>query len=119
MRRCKGTFDVLFGIEQQIEEGGNGGAVQQRNQGRTEIWHLTQQELPMKAQAVRIERIRQEEFSWQSTATWEQLWEQDKGRLSRSQEMKEELPKHGRTSEEEWKWQRGIVVHPPGESQWN
>ena len=34
-------------------------------------------------------------FLWQLTATWEQLWEQKKGRWSRSQEMKEELPKHG------------------------
>ena len=51
-----------------------------------------QQESLMKEQAVRIERIHQEEFLWQSTATWEQLWEQKKGRLSRSQEMKEELP---------------------------
>ena len=47
-----------------------------------------QQESLMKEQAVRIERIHQEEFLWQSTATWEQLWEQKKGRLSRSQEMK-------------------------------
>ena len=37
----------------------------------------------------------QEEFSWQSTATWEQLWERKKGRLSLSQATQEELPKHG------------------------
>ena len=57
-----------------------------------------QQESLMKEQAIRIERIHQEEPPWQPTATREQLWEQKKERLerlSRSQEMKEELPKHG------------------------
>ena len=34
--------------------------------------------LPMKRQAVRIVSTRQEEFSWQSTTTWEQLWERKK-----------------------------------------
>ena len=29
-----------------------------------------------------------------AVATWEQLWEQKEGRLSRSQATKEELPKH-------------------------
>ena len=60
-----------------------------------------QRESPMKEQAVRIVSKHQEEFLWQSTATWEQL-EQKKGRLSRSQEMKEELPKHGWTSEKDY-----------------
>ena len=29
------------------------------------------------------------------------------------------LEQKARTSKKEWKWQRGIVVHPLGESQWN
>ena len=46
---------------------------------------LTQQESPMKGQAVRIGSVRQEEFLWQSTATWEQLWEQKKEQFYQSQ----------------------------------
>ena len=38
-----------------------------------------QQESLMKEQAARIERMHHEEFLWQSTAPWEQLWEQKKG----------------------------------------
>ena len=37
-----------------------------------------QQESRMKEQAVRIECIHQEEFLWQSTATWEQLLERER-----------------------------------------
>ena len=37
-----------------------------------------QQELQMKEQAVRTGSIHQEEFLWQSTATWERLWERKK-----------------------------------------
>ena len=33
-------------------------------------------------------------------------------------EVFRKLEQKGRTSQE-WKWQRGIVVHPPSESQWN
>ena len=29
------------------------------------------------------------------------------------------LEHKARTSKKEWKWQRGIVVHPLSESQWN
>ena len=46
------------------------------------------QESLLKEQAMRIERMHQEEFLWQSTATWEQLWGQKTERLSQSQEMK-------------------------------
>ena len=55
---------------------------------------LTQQETPMKGQAVRIESIHQESLL-QSTAINEQSWEQKKERLIRSQVSKEESPKHG------------------------
>ena len=39
-------------------------------------------------------------------------------------EVRREIPEafrklEGRTSKKEWKWQRGIVVHPLSESQWN
>ena len=37
MRRYKGKCDVFFGNRAQIEEGGNGGAVQQKGEGRMEI----------------------------------------------------------------------------------
>ena len=55
----------------QIEEGGNGGAVQQRRQGRD--LQLRRRESRMKGKAVRIGSIRQEESLWQSTGTWERL----------------------------------------------
>ena len=54
-----------------------------------------QRELPMKQQPVRTVSIHQDEFLWQSTATWEQLWERKKGRLVRSQTVGRESPKHG------------------------
>ena len=87
VRRYKGTFDVLFGIEHRLRNSST-------ERPRKEVLRLMQQESLMREQAVRIERIHQEEFLWQSTATWEQLREQKKWRLSRSQEMKDELPKH-------------------------
>ena len=40
-----------------------------------------QQESPMKEQTVRIESTQQEEFFSQSTATWEQLFEAEEGRI--------------------------------------
>ena len=40
---------------------------------------LTQQELLMKGQVMRIASIRREESLLQPTATWEQLWAQKKG----------------------------------------
>ena len=43
-----------------------------------------QRELLRKRQAVRIASTRQEDFGWQTTATWERLLEQKKERLSRS-----------------------------------
>ena len=65
---------------------------EQFNREAREGWRLA-------ADAARITDERasneEEEFLWQSTAIWEQLWEQKKGRLSRSQEIKEELPMHG------------------------
>ena len=54
-----------------------------------------QQESLMKQQAVRIVSAHEEEFLWQSTATWKQLWEWKKERLVRFQAMKEGSPKHG------------------------
>ena len=69
---------------------------EQSNRKATEGWRLADD-----AARITDERASSEDrthtsggvFLWQSTATWEQLWEQKKGRLSRSQEMKEELPK--------------------------
>ena len=46
-------------------------------------------------QGGRFASTHQEESPWQSTATWERLWEQKKVRLHRSQAMKEGSPKHG------------------------
>ena len=34
-------------------------------------------------------------------------------------EVFRKLEQKARTSKKEWKWQRGIVTHPPSESQWN
>ena len=45
--------------------------------------------------AANAARITEETESSESTATWERLWEQKKGRLSRFQEMKEESPERG------------------------
>ena len=42
---------------------------------------MRRQELLRKAQAVRIENIRQEKFLWQSTATWEQLRGAEEGTI--------------------------------------
>ena len=49
----------------------------------------------MKEQAVRIESIHQEEFSLQSTATWEQWSEKEKEQWHQSQAMRAGLPGHG------------------------
>ena len=54
-----------------------------------------QQESRKKWQEMMIVSTRQEEFLLQSTVTWERLWEQKKGQLSRFQEMKEESPRPG------------------------
>ena len=48
-----------------------------------------------KGQVVKTGSVRQDESSWQSTAAWEQFWEQRKTILFRSQVTKEESPKHG------------------------
>ena len=37
MRRYKGTFDIFFGTEHRLRKEENGGAVQQRGEGRMEI----------------------------------------------------------------------------------
>ena len=94
MRRYRGKCDVFFGTEHRMrkEEMEEQLTKSPRKGGGLQ---LMQQESRMKGQAVRIEDIHQEEYLWQSTATWERLWELKKGQLSRSQEMKEELPKHG------------------------
>ena len=95
MRRYKGKCEIFFGIEHRLrKEEMDGGAVQQRSQGRMDICRRFR-DLPMKLQAARIVSTHQEEFLWQPTATWEQLWEWKKGRSVRSQEMKEESPRHG------------------------
>ena len=53
----------------QIEEGGNGGAVQQKRPRKDGDLQRMQRELPKERQAVRIVSTHQEEFLWQSTAT--------------------------------------------------
>ena len=63
----------LFWNRAQIGEGGNGGTVQQRGQGRLEVCN----------ERSTIVSTRQEEFLLQSTVTWELLWVQKKGQLSR------------------------------------
>ena len=68
VRRHRRKVRYFFGERAKIEEGGNGGAAQQGSQGRDGDLQVTQQELPKKEQAVKIEIIRQEESSWQSTA---------------------------------------------------
>ena len=94
MRRYKGTFDVFFGMEHRLRKEE---MEEQFNREGKEGWRFA-------ADAATITRARASSedrthtsggFLWQSTATWEQLREQKKGRWSRSQEMKEELPKHG------------------------
>ena len=90
MRRYQGTFDVFFGIEHRLRKEE---MEEQFNREAKEGWSFAvQQESLVKEGAVRIERTHKKEFLWQSTAIWEQLWEQKKVRLSRSQE---ELPEHG------------------------
>ena len=90
MRRYKGTFDILFGLEHSIEEGGDGGAVPQRILGKDGDLQRMQRELQMKKQAVRIVSTRREESSSQSVATWE----------SQSLATKEELPQRGLSCKE-------------------
>ena len=86
----------LFWYSAQIEEGWRSSSTEKlRKDGDLQ---LTQQESPMKGQAVRIESIRWEESLLQSTTTWEQLWEQKQ--LIRSQVTKGESPKHGLMYEE-------------------
>ena len=86
--RYKGTFDVFFGMEHRLRKEE---MEEQFNREAKEGWRFA-------ADAARItdERASSEDRThtsggvlWQSTATWEQLWEQKKERLSRSQEMKE------------------------------
>ena len=55
-------FGCLLWNRAQIEEGGNGGTVQQRGQGRMEVCQRPQQESLRKWQAMRIVSTRQEEF---------------------------------------------------------
>ena len=65
----------------QTEEGGkwrNSSTEKPRKDGDLQ---LTQQESQMNEQAVRIEIIHQEEFLWQSAATWERLMERKKGTI--------------------------------------
>ena len=69
MRRFNGKCDVFFGIEHSLRK--EEMEVQQRGEGRRRM----QRESWMKEQAVRIVSTHQEEFLWQSTATWEQLLE--------------------------------------------
>ena len=57
MKRYKGKCDIFFGIEHRLRKPRKDGDLQ-----------LTQQESPMKEQAVRIESIHQEESLWQLTA---------------------------------------------------
>ena len=82
MRRYREKCDVFFGIEhsmrnEEMEEQLNiesprmGGCLQPM-----------QQEARMNGQARRIEDIHQEEYLWQSTASWERLWKLNKGQLS-------------------------------------
>ena len=88
MRRFEGKCDIFFGIEHRLRKEEMG---EQFSKEAKEGWRFAADA----GQAVRIESTHQEEYVWQSKATWERLWEQKKGRLSRSLEMKEELPKHG------------------------
>ena len=96
MRRYKGKCDVFFGIEhrlrkEEMEEQINKEAKEGRRVAADEA-RITDERA---SSEVRIESMHQAEFLWQSPATWEHLWEKKKERLSRSQEMKEELPKDG------------------------
>ena len=75
VRRYKGMCDVFFGLEHRLR----------KEEMRNSSTKRPRKEPLRKRQAVRIVSTRQEEFLWQSTATWEQLWEQKKGRLSPSQ----------------------------------
>ena len=71
MRRYKGQCDIFFGIEhrlrkEEMEEQFNGDV--------KEGWRCAADAATlMRKQVVRIVNTRQEEFWWQSTATWEQL----------------------------------------------
>ena len=69
MRRYKGKCDIFFGIEhrpkkEEMEE--------HFNREAEEGWRFA-------ADAARLTDTRREESLLQSTATWEQLWEQKKG----------------------------------------
>ena len=67
---------ISFWDRAQTEEGGSSSIDRPRMDGGLQP---TQRESPIKQQAVRIVSTHQEEFLLQSTATWEQLWEQKKG----------------------------------------
>ena len=74
MRRKKKQVRCLLWLRAQAEKGGNGGADKKKSRKDGGLQRM-QRETLMKQQAVRIVSTHQEEFLWQSTATWEQLLE--------------------------------------------
>ena len=94
MRRCKEKCDVFFGIEHRMRKEE---MEEQFNKEAKAGWRFAAD-----AAGVTNGRAGSEdrkhtsgEYLWQSTATWERFWSWKKGRLSRSQAMKEELRKNG------------------------
>ena len=72
----------LLWYRAQIEKGGNGRAIQQKDGDLQRM----QQESPTKEQAMKIVSVRRVESSLQSTATWEQLSEQEEEQWHQSKQ---------------------------------
>ena len=96
MRRYNGKCDILYGIEHRLREGGNGGTVQQRSQGRTETCNAVD------AARITNDRASSEDPKHTSGGVFVAVDSNlgavvggKKERLVRSQATMEESPKHG------------------------
>ena len=78
MRRYKGKCDIFLGIEHRLVKVE---MEEQFNKEALEGWRFAADasRITMKQHAARIVSTHQDEFLWQSTATWEQL---ERGRRS-------------------------------------
>ena len=75
MIKCKGKCAIFFGIEHRLRKEEMEEPFNKEVKEKDGDLQQMQREKPTKLQAARIVSIHQEEFLWQSTATWEQLWE--------------------------------------------
>ena len=96
MRRYTGKCEIFFGTEHRLEKEEMEEQFNRERQRKDGDLQRTQQESPIKEQAVRIVSTRRVESSLQSIVTWEQLSEKEEEQWHQSQAMRVELPGLGK-----------------------